>query len=55
MTTNPLDFTGKRVLVIGGSSGVGGNGTAPPWRDARVHRIHGATSEIMKEVVSREF
>ena len=24
------------------------------WRDARVQRIYGATSEIMKEVVSRE-
>lgn len=23
------------------------------WRDARVHRIHGGTSEIMKEVISR--
>jgi alkylation response protein AidB-like acyl-CoA dehydrogenase len=24
------------------------------WRDARVQRIYGGTSEIMKEVVSRE-
>lgn len=23
------------------------------WRDARLHRIHGGTSEIMKEVISR--
>jgi alkylation response protein AidB-like acyl-CoA dehydrogenase len=26
---------------------------APLWRDARVTRIFGGTSEIMKEVVSR--
>ncbi|MBV7266421.1 SDR family NAD(P)-dependent oxidoreductase [Erythrobacter ani] len=31
MTTNPLDFTGKRVLVIGGSSGIG-NGIAQGFR-----------------------
>jgi len=24
------------------------------WRDARIHRIHGGTSEIMKEVISRK-
>ncbi|EAQ27764.1 3-oxoacyl-(acyl-carrier protein) reductase [Erythrobacter sp. NAP1] len=29
--TNPLDFTGKRVLVIGGSSGIG-NGIAQGFR-----------------------
>ena len=31
--TNPLDFTGKRVLVIGGSSGIG-NGIAQGFRAA---------------------
>ena len=31
--TNPLDFTGKRVLVIGGSSGIG-NGIAHGFRAA---------------------
>ncbi len=31
MLTNPLDFTGKRVLVIGGSSGIG-NGIAQGFR-----------------------
>lgn len=31
--TNPLDFTGKRVLVIGGSSGIG-NGIAHGFREA---------------------
>lgn len=30
---NPLDFTGKRVLVIGGSSGIG-NGIARAFRNA---------------------
>ncbi|MEO5597120.1 MAG: acyl-CoA dehydrogenase family protein, partial [Novosphingobium sp.] len=24
------------------------------WRDTRIHRIHGGTSEIMKEVISRK-
>ncbi|WP_298301300.1 SDR family NAD(P)-dependent oxidoreductase [uncultured Erythrobacter sp.] len=31
--TNPLDFTGKRVVVIGGSSGIG-NGMAQEFRKA---------------------
>ncbi|MEL7189665.1 MAG: SDR family oxidoreductase [Pseudomonadota bacterium] len=31
--TNPLDFTGKRVLIIGGSSGIG-NGMAQSFRTA---------------------
>lgn len=33
MTANPLDFTGKRVLVTGGSNGIG-NGIARMFRDA---------------------
>lgn len=38
MTANPLDFSGKRVLVIGGSSGIG-NGVAHSFleRGAQVH------------------
>ena len=31
--TNPLDFTGKTVLVVGGSSGIG-NGVAHGFREA---------------------
>jgi 3-oxoacyl-[acyl-carrier protein] reductase len=31
MTDNPLDFTGKRVLVVGGASGIG-NGIAHAFR-----------------------
>lgn len=34
--TNPLDFTGKRVLVIGGSSGIG-NGIAHGFRGRGGH------------------
>ncbi|HAJ45751.1 MAG TPA: 3-oxoacyl-ACP reductase, partial [Alphaproteobacteria bacterium] len=33
MTTNPLDFSGQTVLVVGGSSGIG-NGIAQAFRHA---------------------
>jgi 3-oxoacyl-[acyl-carrier protein] reductase len=36
---NPLDFTGKTVLVVGGSSGIG-NGVAQAFR------AHGATTHV---------
>jgi len=38
MTADPLDFSGKRVLVVGGSSGIG-NGMAQAFR-ARGAQVH---------------
>lgn len=44
--TDPLDFTGKRVLIVGGSSGIG-NGMAHAFRErgAKVH-VWGTRSSV---------
>ena len=51
---NPLDFTGKRVLVVGGSSGIG-NGIAQRFRaaGAEVH-LHAVDQVLERAARQRE-
>ncbi|MEO7690315.1 MAG: acyl-CoA dehydrogenase family protein [Sphingomonas sp.] len=48
------DIVDAALQLHGGAGYMNEYPIARLWRDARIHRIHGGTSEIMKEVISRK-